>query len=86
MRTIHKIFRVDKSRIGFLKFIFEAYDGIAVITTLEVTPANLNSNANTALNPDIKYGLVRFAIAPDCEEDVEAVLCDLKKDIYINEL
>ncbi|MBF0301519.1 MAG: DUF4911 domain-containing protein [Desulfamplus sp.] len=69
MRTIHKLFRVDKSRIGFLKFIFEAHDGLAVITTL-----------------DAKEGVVRFAIAPGCMEDVEAVLADLKKDIYINEL
>ena len=69
MNTIYKLFRVDKSRIGFLKFIFEAYDGIAVITTL-----------------DTKDGLVRFAVAPGCMEEVEAVLDDLKKDIYINEL
>ena len=69
MRTIYKLFRVDKSRFGFLKFIFEAYDGIAVITTL-----------------DTKDGLVRFAVAPGCMEEVKAVLDDLKKDIYINEL
>ncbi len=25
---------VEKNRIGFLKFIFEAYEGLAVITTL----------------------------------------------------
>lgn len=69
MKTIHKLFRVDKSRIGFLKFIFEAHDGLAVMTTL-----------------DAKEGLVRFAIAPGCMEEVEAVLGDLKKDIAINEL
>ncbi|MBF0229242.1 MAG: DUF4911 domain-containing protein [Desulfamplus sp.] len=69
MRTIYKLFKVDKSRIGFLKFIFEAYDGIAVITTL-----------------DTKEGLVRFAIAPNSIDEVYAVLTDLKKDIYINEL
>lgn len=69
MRTIYKLFKVDKSRIGFLKFIFEAYDGIAVITTL-----------------DTQEGLVRFAIAPSCIDEVYAVLTDLKKDIYINEL
>ncbi len=69
MRTIHKLFRVDKSRIGFLKFIFEAHDGLAVITTL-----------------DAKEGVVSFAIPSGCIEDVETVLADLKKDIYINEL
>ena len=69
MRTIHKRYMVEKSRIGFLKFIFEAHDGIAVITTL-----------------DSKTGLVRFAIAPDCLEEVDAVIMDLKKDIKINEV
>lgn len=69
MNTIHKLFQVDKSRIGFLKFIFEAHDGLAVITTL-----------------DPKEGVVRFAIAPGCTEEVEAVLADLKKDMAIHEL
>ncbi len=66
MRTIHKLYQVDKSKIGFLKFIFEAHDGLAVITTL-----------------DAKSGQVRFAVAPGCEDDVEAILSDLKKDIFI---
>ncbi|MFH1152287.1 MAG: DUF4911 domain-containing protein [Pseudomonadota bacterium] len=35
METIVKNYRVQKSRIGFLKFIFEAHDGLAVITTLD---------------------------------------------------
>jgi Domain of unknown function (DUF4911) len=35
MKTILKEYRVDKTRIGFIKFIFEAYDGIAVATTLD---------------------------------------------------
>ena len=35
MRTIYKNYMVEKSRIGFLKFIFEAYEGLAVITTLD---------------------------------------------------
>ena len=35
MRCIYKNYKVEKSRIGFLKFIFEAYGGLAVITTLD---------------------------------------------------
>ena len=69
MQTIHKIYRVEKSRIGFLKFIFEAHDGLAVITTL---------NAGG--------GMVRFAIAPDCLEEVNAVVGDLQKEIFIHEV
>jgi hypothetical protein len=35
LETTTKIFRIDRQDIAFLKFIFEAYDGIAVLTTLE---------------------------------------------------
>lgn len=33
--TIHKKYRVDKTRIGFIRFIFEAYEGVAIATTLD---------------------------------------------------
>ncbi len=69
MRTIYKNYKVEKSRIGFLKFIFEAYGGLAVITTL-----------------DSKKGLVRFAMAPGCVDEISEVLKDLKRDIIINEV
>lgn len=35
MRTSRKYYRVDRREIGYLRFIFEAYDGIAVISTLD---------------------------------------------------
>lgn len=34
-KTIHKKYHVDKTRIGFIRFIFEAHDGIAIPTTLD---------------------------------------------------
>jgi len=34
LKTVKKCYRVEKDQIGFIKFIFEAYDGIAVISTL----------------------------------------------------
>lgn len=34
MKTITRQYRVEKGRIGFLKFIFEAHDNLAVLTTL----------------------------------------------------
>ena len=67
LRTIQKYYRVDRKEIFFLRFIFEAYDGIAVLTTI-----------------DPGLGIVALYIAPDCEEEVEMVLQDLKKDIMIN--
>ena len=33
MKTIKKYFRIDRKEICFLKFILEAYDGIATLTT-----------------------------------------------------
>ncbi len=69
MKSTHKFYKVDKSRIGFLKFIFEAHDGLAVITTL-----------------DARKGLVRFAVAPRCMDEVNEILADLEKDIFIQEL
>ena len=68
MNTIKKYLRVDRREIGFLKFIFEAYDGIVTITTVD---------------PD--QGVILLCIAPGCENDVEMILQDLKKDILIEQ-
>ncbi|MCP4347203.1 MAG: DUF4911 domain-containing protein [Desulfobacterales bacterium] len=35
METIKKFYRVDRREIGFLKFIIEACDGIATMTTVD---------------------------------------------------
>jgi hypothetical protein len=35
LETIRKIIRVDRREICFLKYILEAYDGIAVATTVD---------------------------------------------------
>lgn len=66
METISKYYRVDRREICFLRFIFEAYDGIAILTTI-----------------DSGSGFVVLHISPGCEEDVEMVLQDLKKEIMI---
>ena len=34
MNTVETIYNVNKADIGFIKFLFEAYDGIAVISTV----------------------------------------------------
>jgi len=68
LNTIKKYLRVDRREIGFLKFIFEAYDGIVTITTVD---------------PD--QGVILLCIAPGCENDVEMILQDLKKDILIEQ-
>ncbi len=35
LETIKKYYRIDRSEICFLKFIVEAYDGLAVLTTVD---------------------------------------------------
>jgi len=35
LKTIKKILRVDRREICYLKFILEAYDGIATLTTID---------------------------------------------------
>lgn len=35
MRTVRQYYRVDRRRISLIKFIFEAYEGLAVVTTLD---------------------------------------------------
>jgi hypothetical protein len=35
LNTTRKYFRVDRRKIAFLKFIFEAYDGIVTLTTVD---------------------------------------------------
>lgn len=68
LETLKKHLRIDRREICFLKFILEAYDGIATLTTI-----------------DAHQGIVMIRIAPGCEDDVEAVLQDLKKDIIIED-
>ena len=35
METVKKYFRVDRQDVGFIKFIIEAYEGLAVMTTVD---------------------------------------------------
>ena len=57
---------MDRREIAIIKFIFEAYDGIAGMRT--INPAK---------------GIVELHIAPGCEEQVDRILQDLKKEILI---
>ena len=41
MNTIPKFYRIDRSDVYFIKFIFEAYDGIAVVETIDPYEAKI---------------------------------------------
>jgi len=69
LKTTKQYYRVDRSKIAFIKFIFEAYDGIAGMRTT-----------------DPVKGIIKLHIVPGCEEQVDRVLQDLKKEILIQRL
>ena len=48
MQLIRKEYMVDKSRIGFIRFIFDAYEGVAVVTTLSAASGQIR----LAISPD----------------------------------
>jgi len=35
LKTIGKLYAIERKSVGFVKFIFEAYDGIAVVETID---------------------------------------------------
>ena len=67
MQTTHKCYRIDKDQIGFVKFIFEAHEGICVVSTLK-------SQAEST---------IVLTISPGCDEEVEVVINDLMQHIRI---
>lgn len=34
LRTVSRLYTVERKQVGYIKFIFEAYDGIAVVETI----------------------------------------------------
>ena len=41
LQMLYKEYQVDKTRIGFIRFIFEAYEGVAVATTLDARTGHI---------------------------------------------
>jgi len=50
MQCQKKYIRVDKRQIGFMKFIFEAYDGIANLTTIDAALGVISINIPDGCN------------------------------------
>lgn len=65
--TTKQYYRVDRREIAFIKFIIEAYEGLAVVST-----------------EDAEKGIMKFSIAPGCEEEFGELISELKKDIVIS--
>ena len=69
METVQKYLRVDRREISFLKFIIEAYDGVALLRTI-----------------DSETGIVVLHVSPGCENEIEAVITELKKEIMLENI
>ena len=41
MKSVLFYYRVDRRRINFIRFIFEAYEGLAVVTTLDAAKGTI---------------------------------------------
>ncbi|MDD9304696.1 MAG: DUF4911 domain-containing protein [Desulfobacter sp.] len=63
MQTLVKEFMVDKTRIGFIRFIFEAYEGLAVVTTLDPKTGHIK----LTIAPDQEE--IAFQVIEDLKKD-----------------
>jgi hypothetical protein len=53
VETIKKYYRVDRSRIAYIRFILEAYDGMANMTTLDPRQGVVRMNIAPGCQADI---------------------------------
>ncbi len=54
METTKKYYRVDRREIAFLKFIFEAYNGMVILTTLDVKTGLVIFRIAPGCEPDVE--------------------------------
>ena len=72
METIKRYYRVDRRQIAFIKFLFEAYDGIAGMRTINPTKGiiklHIAPGCETQVNrilQDLKKEIQIQRIAPE---------------------
>jgi hypothetical protein len=63
MQTLVKEYTVDKARIGFIRFIFEAHEGVAVVTTIDPKIGHIK----LTIAPDRKE--TAFKVIEDLKKD-----------------
>ncbi|MCF8068114.1 MAG: DUF4911 domain-containing protein [Desulfobacterales bacterium] len=54
LRTVEQYYRVERSGISFLKFILEAYDGIAVLTTIDPVSGQIILKISPGCEPEVE--------------------------------
>ena len=69
--TIKQYYRVDRREIAFLRFIFEAYDGLAILETLDPEAGSIVFHIAPGCEGDVEIILqdlqkdIMMELAPD---------------------
>ena len=70
LKTIDKYYRVDKREICFMKYTFDAYEGIAILTTIDpeagyvklIVPQGFEKEVDLIIDDMKKYIMVENVI------------------------
>ena len=57
METTKRYYRIDRREIAYLRFIFEAYDGIAVVKTIDAQKGLIVLHIAPGCDGDVEYVL-----------------------------
>lgn len=57
MNTSRRLFRVERSAVSYIKFIFEAYDGIAVVETIDPDETIIALHIAPGCEADVEFVL-----------------------------
>ena len=71
MKSTRILVQIDRKSVGFIKFIFEAYDGLACITTIDPFAAKIVFNIAPGCEPEVEIlldDLKRYMLIRRLEE------------------
>lgn len=60
LKTIGKLYSIERKSVGFVKFIFEAYDGIAVVETIDRHASIIKLNIAPGCEKDVDDVLIEL--------------------------
>ena len=60
MKTISRLYSIDRKFVGFFKFILEAYDGIAVVETIDPQTAIIKLHIAPGCESDVEGVLIEL--------------------------
>jgi hypothetical protein len=60
LKTISRLYSIDRKFVGFFKFILEAYDGIAVVETIDPQTAIIKLHIAPGCESDVEGVLIEL--------------------------